>query len=190
MSGTSWSPSRRKRRSSAWSTSRAVSPICARFLDDYFDRHMEEAIAEELATDAAGNPGLHGRRPRDQPPARRRRFAPARRSAVRSASRRQRRSISRLDAMISPASRCRPCSTPTATRRGTRMESRSGTRTATSSFSESPIWLDERLPARAGGGPRQLDRAIGPGDQDEPRRLPAQRRLPAAAAPRADRSRR
>ncbi len=39
-----------------------------------------------------------------------------------------------------------------------------------------------RLPARSRGRSRQLDRAIGSGHQDEPRRLPAQRRLPEAAA--------
>ena len=46
-----------------------------------------------------------------------------------------------------------------------------------------------RLPARPRGRPCQLDGAIGSGHQDQPRGLPAQRRLPEAASARARASR-
>ena len=150
------------------------------FLDDYFDRRIEDAIDAELPTrrpeilvfavDVLAHPA----------PARRRRLAPA--AGQRSGLLRHPRGdrLRARQGRVHRRRRSRRCCTPTATPSGTSTASHVATTHGDVVFQRSPIWLDERLPARPRGRSRQLDRPVGSGDQDEPRPLPDQRRLPEA----------
>ena len=81
-----------------------------------------------------------------------------------------------------------PCSTPTATPRATSTARAARRRTGDDRLPALADLARRGLPARPRGGARQLDRPIRPGDENEPRPLPDQRRLPDDCGQRANRS--